>query len=59
MTLERGELGSERGGQRSGEHRLAHAWHVFDQEVAPRQGGDHGDRHRAGCAQEDPLEVGV
>ena len=59
MALDAGQLGAECRGQGAGQDRLAHPGDVLDQEVAARQGGDHGGGDGDGRAQEDAGQCGV
>ena len=58
MALDPGELDAEGGGQGPGQHGLAHAGDVLDQEVVARHGGHHGDGHRPRGPEQD-LREGV
>ena len=59
VALDPGELDPEGGGQGPGQHGLAHAGDVLDEQVAPRQGGDHreGDRP-SGCPRSTSDRAG-
>jgi hypothetical protein len=58
VTLDPREIGSEREGEGPGEHRLAYAGDVLDEEMAPRQSGDGRRGQGPGCPEEDVAEVG-
>ena len=46
MALDPGQLDAEGGGQGPGQHGLAHAGDVLDEQVVAGQGRHHGDGHR-------------
>ena len=54
VTLDPREVGAERGGERAGQHRLAHPGHVLNEEMAAREGG-HGGGDQCALAAEDNL----
>ena len=57
MALDPRQLGTEGGGERAGQHGLAHAGHVLNEEVAAGEGGHGGGHQRALAAEDDLLEV--
>ena len=57
MTLDPRQLGAEGGGERAGEHRLAHTGHILDEEMAARERGHDGSHERPFAAEQDLLEV--
>ena len=57
VTLDPRQLGAEGGGERAGQHRLAHARHVLNEEMAAREGGDGGGHQCGPAAEHDLLEV--
>ena len=54
VTLDPRELGAERGGERAGQHRLAHPGHVLNEQMAARE-GSHGGGDQCALAAEDDL----
>ena len=57
MTLDPRQLGAERSGERAGQHGLAHAGHILNEEMTTGEGGDGGRHQRALAAEDDPPEV--
>ena len=57
MALDPRQLGPERGGQGPGQHGLADAGHVLDEEMPAGERGDGGGLQRALAAEHDLLEV--
>ena len=53
VTLDPREVRAERGGERPGQHRLAHPGHVLNEEMAAREGGHGGGDQRALAAEDD------
>ena len=58
VPLDAGQLGPERYGQRPGQHGLADAGDVFDEQMAAAQGGHRGGGERLAGAQQDLGQVG-
>ena len=57
VTLYPREVGAERGGERAGQHRLAHPGHVLNEEMTAREGGHRGGDECALAAEDDLAEV--
>ncbi len=58
MALDPRQLRAQRRGQGPGQHGLAHARDVLDQQVAARKGGDGGRVEGVAGAQHHPAEIG-
>ena len=57
MALDPRQLRAEGGGEGAGQHGLAHAGHVLNEEMAAGEGGHGGGHQRALAAEHDPPEV--